>query len=153
MKKIEEALKGIIVRAVGPVIDVKFENRHLPEILTALQVPLSNDKSLTLEVMQHIGDDVVRSVAMGPTDGLKRGMEVINTNEPISVPVGDKTLGRMFNVLGEPIDEKGGDFSKVPHMPIHRNAPSFAEQNVSREILETGIKVIDLLCPYLKGGK
>ena len=153
MKKIEEALKGIIVRAVGPVIDVKFENRHLPEILTALQVPLSNDKSLTLEVMQHIGDDVVRSVAMGPTDGLKRGMEVINTNEPISVPVGDKTLGRMFNVLGEPIDEKGGDFLKVPHMPIHRNAPSFAEQNVSREILETGIKVIDLLCPYLKGGK
>ncbi len=153
MKKIEEALKGIIVRAVGPVIDVKFENKHLPEILTALLVPLSNEKSLTLEVMQHIGDDVVRSVAMGPTDGLKRGMEVINTNAPISVPVGDKTLGRMFNVLGEPIDEKGGDFSKVPHMPIHRNSPSFSEQNVSHEILETGIKVIDLLCPYLKGGK
>lgn len=153
MKKIEEALKGVIVRAVGPVIDVKFENKHLPEILTALLVPLANDKSLTLEVMQHIGDDVVRSVAMGPTDGLKRGMEVINTNAPISVPVGDKTLGRMFNVLGEPIDEKGGDFSKVPHMPIHRSAPTFAEQNVSHEILETGIKVIDLLCPYLKGGK
>ena len=148
-----DALKGIIVRCVGPVIDVAFKDKTLPKILTALKVDLGENKSLTLEVMQHIGDDVVRSVAMGPTDGLKRGMEVINTNAPISVPVGDCTLGRMFNVLGDPIDEKGGDFSKEVHMPIHRDAPTFAEQNVGKEVLETGIKVIDLLCPYLKGGK
>ena len=148
-----DALKGIIVRCVGPVIDVAFKDKTLPKILTALKVDLGDGKSLTLEVMQHIGDDVVRSVAMGPTDGLKRGMEVINTNAPISVPVGDCTLGRMFNVLGDPIDEKGGDFSKEVHMPIHRDAPTFAEQNVGKEVLETGIKVIDLLCPYLKGGK
>lgn len=148
-----DALKGIIVRCVGPVIDVAFKDKTLPKILTALKVDLGEGKSLTLEVMQHIGDDVVRSVAMGSTDGLKRGMEVINTNAPISVPVGDCTLGRMFNVLGDPIDEKGGDFSKEVHMPIHRDAPTFAEQNVGKEVLETGIKVIDLLCPYLKGGK
>lgn len=153
MEKKMDALKGIIVRCVGPVIDVAFKDKTLPKILTALKVDLGENKSLTLEVMQHIGDDVVRSVAMGPTDGLKRGMEVINTNAPISVPVGDCTLGRMFNVLGDPIDEKGGDFSKEIHMPIHRDAPTFAEQNVGKEVLETGIKVIDLLCPYLKGGK
>lgn len=153
MEKKMDALKGIIVRCVGPVIDVAFKDKTLPKILTALKVDLGEGKSLTLEVMQHIGDDVVRSVAMGPTDGLKRGMEVINTNAPISVPVGDCTLGRMFNVLGDPIDEKGGDFSKEIHMPIHRDAPTFAEQNVGKEVLETGIKVIDLLCPYLKGGK
>lgn len=153
MEKKMDALKGIIVRCVGPVIDVAFKDKTLPKILTALKVDLGEDKSLILEVMQHIGDDVVRSVAMGPTDGLKRGMEVINTNAPISVPVGDCTLGRMFNVLGDPIDEKGGDFSKEVHMPIHRDAPTFAEQNVGKEVLETGIKVIDLLCPYLKGGK
>ncbi len=153
MEKKMDALKGIIVRCVGPVIDVAFKDKTLPKILTALKVDLGENKSLTLEVMQHIGDDVVRSVAMGSTDGLKRGMEVINTNAPISVPVGDCTLGRMFNVLGDPIDEKGGDFSKEVHMPIHRDAPTFAEQNVGKEVLETGIKVIDLLCPYLKGGK
>ena len=153
MEKKMDALKGIIVRCVGPVIDVAFKDKTLPKILTALKVDLGEGESLTLEVMQHIGDDVVRSVAMGPTDGLKRGMEVINTNAPISVPVGDCTLGRMFNVLGDPIDEKGGDFSKEVHMPIHRDAPTFAEQNVGKEVLETGIKVIDLLCPYLKGGK
>lgn len=153
MEKKMDALKGIIVRCVGPVIDIAFKDKTLPKILTALKVDLGEGKSLTLEVMQHIGDDVVRSVAMGPTDGLKRGMEVINTNAPISVPVGDCTLGRMFNVLGDPIDEKGGDFSKEVHMPIHRDAPTFAEQNVGKEVLETGIKVIDLLCPYLKGGK
>ena len=153
MEKKMDALKGIIVRCVGPVIDVAFKDKTLPKILTALKVDLGENKSLTLEVMQHIGDDVVRSVAMGPTDGLKRGMEVINTNAPISVPVGDCTLGRIFNVLGDPIDEKGGDFSKEVHMPIHRDAPTFAEQNVGKEVLETGIKVIDLLCPYLKGGK
>jgi len=149
----KESLIGYIVQAQGPVVDVKFEDKHLPEILTALQIPLEGDKSLTVEVMQHIGDDVVRSVAMGPTDGLQRGMKVINTEKPITIPVGDKTLGRMFNVLGQPIDGLAGDFTKEPHMPIHRAAPTYAEQTVSKEILETGIKVIDLLCPYVKGGK
>ena len=150
MEKVNE---GIIVQAVGPVIDVRFHDAHLPEILTALIIPLGEDKSLTVEVMQHIGDDVVRTVAMGPTDGLIRGMKVIDTGAPISVPVGEKPLGRMFNVLGQPIDGLGGDFDKEPHNPIHRPAPTFSQQKVSHEILETGIKVIDLLCPYVKGGK
>ena len=145
--------EGVIVQAVGPVIDVRFEDRHLPAILTALEIPLEGGKKLVSEVMQHIGDDVVRSVAMGPTDGLVRGMRAIDTGKPITVPVGKSTLGRMFNVLGEPIDGLGGDFDKEPHLPIHRPAPSYSEQKVSHEILETGIKVIDLLCPYVKGGK
>ena len=152
MKKSESFAKGVIVQAVGPVIDVRFEDRHLPEILTALWIPLPSGGKLTAEVMQHIGDDVVRSVAMGPTDGLMRGMEVINSGAPISVPVGPETLGRMFNVLGDPIDGKEA-LDKSIHRPIHRAAPTFAEQSVSHEILETGIKVIDLLCPYIKGGK
>ncbi|MBQ2494381.1 MAG: F0F1 ATP synthase subunit beta [Bacilli bacterium] len=142
---------GTIVEAVGPVIDVKFESKNLPKILTALRIPLSEGKSLTIEVMQHIGDDVVRCVAMGPTDGLVRGMEAINTEAPITVPVGNETLGRMFNVLGDPID--GMPFESKKRMPIHRAAPTFEEQATSKEILETGIKVIDLLCPYVKGGK
>ena len=153
-KPIPEDLKGTIVQAVGPVIDVKFSGKHLPEILTALLVPLGEEKTLTIEVMQHIGDDVVRCVAMGPTDGLLRGMEVWNTEAPISVPVGEATLGRMFNVLGAPIDGLGDEELKdCKRMPIHRPAPTFTDQSVSHEILETGIKVIDLLCPYVKGGK
>lgn len=144
---------GKIVQAVGPVVDVSFPDSSLPEILNALKVELPDGKQLTVEVMQHIGDDVVRCVAMGPTDGLVRGMRVLNTEKPIEVPVGKKTLGRMFNVLGEPIDGLDGDFSNEKHMPIHRSAPSYADQVVNREILETGIKVIDLLCPYVKGGK
>ncbi|MBO6286648.1 MAG: F0F1 ATP synthase subunit beta, partial [Bacilli bacterium] len=153
-RPVKEDLIGIIVQAVGPVIDVKFEGKHLPEILTALLVPLENDKTLTIEVMQHIGDDVVRCVAMGATDGLMRGMEVINTEAPISVPVGNETLGRMFNVLGQTIDDMGDEgISSCKKMPIHRPAPTFSDQSVSHEILETGIKVIDLLCPYVKGGK
>ena len=151
-EKTKDALKGIIVEAVGPVIDVRFENKHLPELLTALLVPLGEEKTLTIEVMQHIGDDVVRCVAMGPTDGIVRGMEAINTEAPISVPVGEATLGRMFNVLGEPIDGLG-PVEAEKKLPIHRPAPTFAEQSVSTEILETGIKVVDLLCPYVKGGK
>jgi F-type H+-transporting ATPase subunit beta len=151
--KANEGLIGEIVTAVGPVVDVRFEDKHLPEILTALLVELGDNKTLTIEVMQHIGDDVVRCVAMGPTDGLIRGLKVKNTEHPIEVPVGEETLGRMFNVLGEPIDGLAGDFGKSLHMPIHRPAPSYAEQKVSHEILETGIKVIDLLCPYVKGGK
>ena len=149
----EKERMGKVVEAVGPVIDVKFLDRHLPSLLTALKVILKDDEKLTIEVMQHIGDDIVRCVAMGATEGVARGMDVIDTGSPISVPVGEKTLGRMFNVLGEPIDNLGGDFSDVPHNPIHRAAPSFSEQKVSNDILETGIKVIDLLCPYAKGGK
>lgn len=150
----ETSLQGIVVQAVGPVIDVKFKDKHLPEILTALVIENVGGKSLTIEVMQHIGDDVVRCVAMGPTDGVVRGQIAINTEKPISVPVGEATLGRMFNVLGQPIDGLGDEeLKKAKRMPIHRAAPTFAEQSVSHEILETGIKVIDLLCPYVKGGK
>ena len=149
----EKELIGKVVQAVGPVIDVRFPDKHLPALLTALKITLKDGKTLTCEVMQHIGDDTVRSVAMGATEGVERGMEAIDTEAPISVPVGPCTLGRMFNVLGEPIDDLGGDFSKEEHDPIHRPAPSFSEQKVSNDILETGIKVIDLLCPYAKGGK
>lgn len=147
----ENAYDGVIVEAVGPVVDVRFEQKHLPEILTALVIPLGEEESLTVEVMQHIGDDVVRCVAMGATDGLVRGMKVINTRAPITVPVGENTLGRMFNVLGQPIDDM--PFEPTSRMPIHRAAPTFEQQTTQREILETGIKVIDLLCPYVKGGK
>ena len=143
---------GTVVQAVGPVIDVRFKDEHLPELLTALTIQLENKKTLTVEVAQHIGDDIVRCIAMGATEGVTRGLEVIDTQAPISVPVGPETLGRMFNVLGEPIDEKGEVKTKEKH-PIHRKAPTFKDQNVSTEMLETGIKVIDLLCPYLKGGK
>lgn len=144
--------KGIVVQAVGPVIDVRFKDEHLPELLTALKVPLPSGKELTLEVAQHIGDDIVRCIAMGATEGITRGLEVVDTKAPITVPVGPETLGRMFNILGEPIDEKGPIKTKQK-MPIHRKAPAFKDQDVSSEMLETGIKVIDLLCPYLKGGK
>ena len=153
-KTLDQDKTGILVQAVGPVIDVRFADKRLPDILDALEIPLPNGGKLVTEVMQHIGDDVVRSVAMGPTDGLTRGMEVINTGAPIQVPVGDKTLGRMFNVLGNPIDGLGDeDFRDIERASIHRNPPSFSEQTVNKEILETGIKVIDLLCPYVKGGK
>ncbi len=150
----EKLVKGKIVQAVGPIIDVQFKDEHLPELLTALRIDFKDGKSLVAEVAQHIGDDVVRAVAMGPTEGLVRGMDVISLEHPISVPVGEKTLGRMFNVLGEPIDgldEK--EFAEVEHMPIHRNPPKFKDQSVKKEIFETGIKVIDLLCPYVRGGK
>ena len=144
---------GYVVQAVGPIIDVRFKDEHLPELLTALVVKLDANKTLTLEVAQHIGDDVVRCVAMGPTEGILRGLEVIDTGAPITVPVGKETLGRMFNVLGDPIDgvKEGNEFPK--RNPIHRKSPTFKDQNVATEMLETGIKVIDLLCPYLKGGK
>lgn len=158
MKKNENKvneLYGEVVEAVGPVIDVRFLDKHLPNLLTALKVKFPNgEKDLTIEVMQHIGDDMVRCVAMGATEGIERGFKVLDTQSPITVPVGEATLGRMFNVLGDSID--GGDDKEVANakrMPIHRDAPAFAEQKVSTEILETGIKVIDLLCPYVKGGK
>ncbi|MBQ7994658.1 MAG: F0F1 ATP synthase subunit beta [Bacilli bacterium] len=150
----KELAKGKVVEAVGPVIDVRFLDKHLPSLLTALIVKFSSGQELCVEVMQHIGDDVVRCVAMGATDGVERGNEVIDTGAPISVPVGKETLGRMFNVLGEPIDDlPSEELEKAKRMPIHRQAPSFEEQKVSTDILETGIKVIDLLCPYVKGGK
>lgn len=146
---------GKIVQIVGPIIDVRFEENHLPDLLTALLIRRNDqDEYLTIEVSQHIGDDMVRCVSMGPTEGLVRNMDVINTGAPIEVPVGKETLGRMFNVLGEPIDDiHTTDFSKVKHMTIHRDAPSYEEQNTSSVMLETGIKVIDLLCPYVRGGK
>lgn len=147
----KEINKGEIVQVIGPIVDVRFAKNQLPALLTALHIFIDN-KRLVLEVMQHIGDDIVRAVSMGPTEGLVRNMEVINTNAPITVPVGKETLGRMFNVLGEPIDGKEA-LKEAKMMPIHRNAPSFKEQATSSEILETGIKVIDLLCPYVKGGK
>ena len=145
---------GTIVQAIGPIVDVKFEKEHLPKLLTALKVELGDGNTLTIEVHQHIGDDIVRAVSMGATDGLVRGMRVQNTDAPISVPVGEKTLGHMFNVLGDPIDGTSPEaYASCPRLPIHRAAPKFEDQSTSTEILETGIKVIDLLCPYVKGGK
>ena len=143
---------GRIIQVVGPIIDVEFSEQHLPELLTALKIELSGGKELIAEVAQHIGDDVVRAVSMGPTEGLVRGMEVISTESPITVPVGRKTLGRMFNVLGEPIDGQP-PLEGVKRMSIHRNPPEFKDQSTKKEIFETGIKVIDLLCPYVRGGK
>ena len=143
---------GKIVRAVGPVVDIVFDDGHLPALNTAIEIQ-NNDELLTVEVAQHIGDDVVRCIAMGSTDGLKRGLEAKDTEHPIRVPVGNETLGRMFNVLGQPIDEKEALPADIQKMPIHRNAPSYADQKTETEILETGIKVIDLICPYIKGGK
>ena len=144
--------KGKIIQVVGPIVDVQFKDQHLPELLTALEIPLPDGSKLTVEVAQHIGDDIVRAVSMGATEGLVRGMEVISLEHPITVPVGSETLGRMFNVLGDPID--GLEAPKdAKRMSIHRNPPKFKDQSVKKEIFETGIKVIDLLCPYVRGGK
>lgn len=143
---------GKIVRAVGPVVDIVFDDEHLPSLNTAIQID-NHGTPLTVEVAQHIGDDTVRCIAMGPTDGLVRGLDAVDTENPICVPVGNETLGRMFNVLGQPIDEKEALPSTVKTMPIHRSAPTYAQQRTETEILETGIKVIDLICPYIKGGK
>ena len=144
--------KGKITQIVGAVLDVKFSEGVLPEINEAINITRKDGEVLVVEVSQHLGDDTVRCIAMGPTDGLVRGMEAVATGAPISVPVGENTLGRMFNVLGRPIDNKP-DQEEVSYLPIHRKAPSFEEQSTSTEILETGIKVVDLLCPYQKGGK
>ncbi len=143
---------GKLTQIIGAVLDIKFPEGKLPEINDAINVPLKNGKKLVVEVSQHLGDDTVRCIAMGSTDGLVRGMEAQATGGPISVPVGEATLGRMFNVLGEPIDEKPAP-KGVQYDPIHRKAPAFEEQSTETEILETGIKVVDLLCPYQKGGK
>ena len=143
---------GKITQIIGAVLDIKFTEGNLPEINDAIKVPTRDGKELVVEVSQHLGDDTVRCIAMGSTDGLVRGMEVTATGAPISVPVGENTLGRMFNVLGNPIDEIDPP-ADVEHWPIHRQAPAFEEQATSQEMLETGIKVVDLLCPYQKGGK
>ena len=143
--------KGRLTQIVGAVLDVKFDG-ELPEINEAIRIKRNDDTTLVVEVAQHLGDDTVRCVAMGPTDGLVRGMDAIATGAPITVPVGEKTLGRIFNVLGEPIDNKPAP-TDVEYEPIHRPAPAFKEQSTEQEMLETGIKVVDLLCPYQKGGK
>ncbi len=147
---------GKIIQILGPVIDVRFEEGQLPEIYTALTVtnPSINDKedNLVLEVVQHIGDSTVRTIAMDSTEGLKRGIDVADTGNQIMVPVGEETLGRIINVTGNPVDQKGPINSKK-HYPIHRAAPKYDELNTSNEILVTGIKVVDLLAPYMKGGK
>ena len=143
---------GVITQIVGAVLDIRFQDGNLPEINEAIHIKRQDGDKLVVEVAQHLGDDTVRCIAMGPTDGLVRGMEAVATGAPICVPVGEETLGRMFNVLGEPIDEKEPPKVKE-YDPIHRKAPSFEEQSTESEILETGIKVIDLLCPYQKGGK
>ena len=147
-----EGNKGIVTQIVGAVLDIKFGNGRLPEINEAIRITRKDGTVLTVEVSQQLGDDVVRCISMGPTDGLVRGMDAVATGKPITIPVGEKTLGRIFNVLGEAIDEKEPP-KNTPTLPIHRPAPSFEEQATSQEMLETGIKVVDLLCPYQKGGK
>ena len=144
--------RGKLTQIIGAVLDVKFQEGNLPEINDAIRIPLKDGNELIVEVSQHLGDDTVRCIAMGSTDGLVRGMEAISTGAPITVPVGENTLGRMFNVLGQPIDNVPAP-TDVYYEPIHREAPKFEEQATETEMLETGIKVVDLLCPYQKGGK
>ncbi|KHD37169.1 ATP F0F1 synthase subunit beta [Clostridium acetobutylicum] len=143
---------GKIVQVIGPVVDIKFDAESLPDIYNSIEIDMGDNKKLIAEVEQHVGDDIVRTIAMEGTDGLKRGMEAVNTGKPISVPVGENVLGRLFNVLGQTIDE-AGDMNADKYYPIHRPAPTFEEQSVQPEMFETGIKVIDLLAPYQKGGK
>ena len=147
-----EQIQGKITQIIGAVLDIKFPEGKLPKIYDAIHIAAPDGGVLTAEVAQHLGDDTVRCIAMGPTDGLVRGAEALATGAPITVPVGEKTLGRIFNVTGDAIDKKPAP-EGVEYLPIHRKAPSFEEQSTSTEILETGIKVVDLLCPYQKGGK
>ena len=142
---------GTVVQVVGPVLDIKFADGHLPNLNNAIHIE-HNGKTMTVEVAQHIGDNVVRCVAMSSTDGLVRGMKAVDTEGPIKVPVGKETLGRIFNLLGEAVDNKPTPKTEE-YWPIHRPAPSYEEQESTTEILETGIKVVDLICPYAKGGK
>lgn len=142
---------GKVVQIIGPVMDIRFEKNNLPNLLNAIEIH-HDGRKIIVEVAQHIGDDVVRCISMSATDGLVRGLEAKDTGSPITVPVGEKTLSRIFNLLGDPVDDKPFD-ENVARMPIHREAPAYDEQQSSTEILETGIKVIDLISPYLKGGK
>lgn len=146
-----EKNRGKVVQVIGPVLDIRFNKDNVPKLLNIIEIKDDNNKVLA-EVAQHMGEDTVRCIAMSSTDGLIRGMEAIDTGEPIKVPVGDVTLGRLFNVLGETID-KGGELIADEYMPIHRGAPLLEEQQTATEIFETGIKVIDLMTPYAKGGK
>ena len=143
--------KGTVIQVMGPVLDIRFADGQLPELLNAIEIP-NADRTIVAEVAQHIGDNVVRCVAMSSTDGLQRGAEATDTGAAINVPVGEECLGRVFNLLGQPIDNKPA-VNTAEHWPIHRPAPSYEEQEPATEILETGIKVIDLICPYAKGGK
>ncbi|HAR90334.1 MAG TPA: F0F1 ATP synthase subunit beta, partial [Gammaproteobacteria bacterium] len=140
---------GRIVQIIGAVIDVEFARESVPQVYDALTV---DDRDITLEVQQQLGDGVVRTIALGSTEGLSRGLSVQDTGAPVSVPVGNETLGRIMDVLGRPIDERG-DIGEQERMPIHRKAPSYEELSSTNELLETGIKVIDLVCPFAKGGK
>lgn len=146
---------GKIVQVIGAVVDVEFSEGHLPDIFTALEIKNPNNKDapdLICEVAQHLGDKVVRTIAMDATEGLVRGMEVIDTGKPIMVPVGQPAVGRILNVIGRPVDELG-PIKVDKYYPIHREAPKFTDQNTKVELLETGIKVVDLLVPFPKGGK
>ncbi len=142
---------GKVVQIIGPVIDIKFDSDSLPNIHNSIEIQME-DRVVVAEVEQHIGDDIIRAIAMESTEGLRRGLEAVDTGNPITVPVGDVVLGRLFNVLGKPMDEMG-EVKVDTYMPIHREAPTFAEQSVEPEVFETGIKVIDLIAPYQKGGK
>ena len=142
---------GKVVQVMGPVLDIRFKDGELPALLNAIELE-NNGKKLIVEVAQHVGDNVVRCIAMAATDGLVRGTDAVDTGEPIKVPVGDECLGRVFNLLGDPVDEQPAP-QNAEHWPIHRSAPAFDEQESATEILETGIKVVDLICPYAKGGK
>ena len=142
---------GTVVQVIGPVLDIKFNNGELPQLLSAIEIK-NGDKKLVVEVAQHIGDDVVRCIAMSSTDGLTRGIDAVDTGSSITVPVGEKCLGRIFNLLGDPVDNQPAP-QDVERWAIHRDAPAYDEQETSAEILETGIKVVDLIAPYAKGGK
>ena len=143
---------GKVVQVIGPVVDIKFANDELPNIFNAIHIKMDDGKILVCEVEQHVGDDIVRTIAMEATEGLRRGVEAVDTGAPISVPVGECVLGRIFNVLGKPLDS-GAEVNNEEKYPIHRPAPSFEEQSVVPQMFETGIKVIDLLAPYQRGGK
>ena len=141
---------GTVIQIMGPVLDIRFDQNSLPQLLNAIEIT-HEDRVIVAEVAQHIGDNVVRCIAMSSTDGLQRGMDAVDTGNAITVPVGEECLGRVFNLLGQPIDEKPAPESKE-RWPIHRPAPSYDEQEPATQILETGIKVVDLICPYAKGG-
>ena len=142
---------GKVVQVIGPVLDIRFEDGHLPELLNAIEI-MNGDKKITAEVAQHIGDNVARCISMNATDGMVRGLDAVDTGSPITVPVGNECLGRIFNLLGQAIDDQPDPVTEE-RWPIHRPAPSYEEQESSSEILETGIKVVDLIAPYAKGGK
>ena len=144
--------EGLITQIIGPVIDVEFQQGELPEIYNALKITCEDGHVVIAEVQQMLGSNRVRTVAMSSTDGLKRGMKVENTGQPIKIPVGKPILGRILNVIGEPVD-KMGDIQTDTYLPIHRESPKLVDQNTNIEILETGIKAIDLIQPYQKGGK